>query len=540
MAFNSAPPLEVRSQERTCSVCPSFVTGPSQTRLFGSNIGGPVCGFKMLPLLMPNQSPDTSKKVLKSIAKTCSKFGAEVNLLPLTDESKPELKVGMDAVAMGSTPDDDQTYSNCITCSHAVPANIVRIKTGWTGTICKRNGWLMSDSRLPNYSKSCGTYRQQAGPKVDPLKSFTFFPQYDHAFGDVNYARQYESSLDNFVDPKDYPTDKPVSDKARATRGIRAWRKIVDPKGYGDDIFLPVFDRSAMVWDKDNKTRFPLFDEEALSLIPNAGDREAPEQYADHGALLYTFGVLWMKLDETPAAWGMGGTGKTEIQRHLAWLMQLPLRIVAIDGSSEIDSVFGKMLFEEGETKPHYGTLSVGWSNANVLLIDEPNTGPAEVWQQIRGMTDNRQKIHLSHLKDEILTRHVDCYAAMAMNPQWHPLNIGALTVGDADLSRLSHVYFDYPPADVEKSIITRRVARDGWEVPEDKLSKVMEVATELRGLCNSGVLHSSWGVRHQIKLARSLRWFDPVTAYRRALGDALEPNQWDQVMSIVSGKFGD
>lgn len=528
------------SVERTCSTCPSFVSGTSQTRLLASNLGGPLCGRKMLPLVMPIQSSEVQKKVFRNVAKTCSVYGENVNLSELAPTAAPEMKVGMDAQASNFEPEPTQAFPNCATCVHYVPSHLVRNKTGWTGSICKRNGWLMPDARLARYSTKCGTFKQHAGVRTDPLNTFTFFPQFSQTFGEINYAQQYESSLDSFVDPKNYPTDKPVSDKAKMTRGIRAWRRISDPKGYGEDVYLPVFERDAQVWNDKEKVRKPLFDEVSLSLIPNTGDREAPEQYADHSGLLYTFAVLWMKLDETPAAWGMGGTGKTEIQRHIAWLMQLPLRIAAIDGSSEIDSLFGKILFEEGETRPHYGTLSVGWMNPNILLMDEPNTGPAEVWQQIRQMTDNRQTVHLAHLKDEIIKRHVDCYAAMAMNPQWHPLNIGALTVGDADLSRLAHVYFDYPPRELEMSILKRRVMRDGWEISDDKLVKVMEVASELRGMSNEGVLHTSWGVRHQIKLARSLRWFEPITAYKRAIGDALEPSQWEQVMSIVTGKFGE
>jgi MoxR-like ATPase len=532
--------------ERTCPTCPAFVSGPSQTRLIGSNIGSPMCGRKMLPLVMPNQPPDVSKKVMRGIAKGCSMFGEDVNMTPLAPTASPPMRIGMDGHAMEVVPDNSQTYANCATCTHAVPSNVVRSKTGWTGTICKRNGWLMPDSRLGNYAKGCGTFKAHAGVKVDPLSTFTFFPQFSPTFGEVNAARQFESSLDNFVDPREWPTDRPVSDRARITRGIRAWRKISDPKGYGDDVYLPVFDRDAQVMQLDGQgkpiagSKKPLFDEAALSLIPQTGDREAPEQYADHSGLLYTFAVLWIKLDETPAAWGMGGTGKTEIQRHIAWLMQLPLRIIAIDGSSEIDSVAGKILFEQGETRPHYGTLPTAWSNANVLLIDEPNTGPVEIWQMIRGLTDLRQTLHLAHLKDERIKRHVDCYPAMAMNPQWHPLNIGAQMVGDADISRLSHVYFDYPPRDLEMAILRRRVMRDGWEVPTAKLEKVMDAANDLRQMSNEGIIHTSWGIRHQIKLTRSLRWFDPVTAYRRAIGDAMEPSQWEQVMSVVASHFGD
>lgn len=523
---------------RSCENCPSFLSGAPQTRLIGSSIGGPVCGSKMLPLIMPMQGQDVAKKVVSHIAKACDQYGQEVDLKPLDATAAPELRVGLDPSAMDQDIDSEQNGS-CTGCSFYVPANMVRNATGWTGSICRRNGWLMADSRLANYSSKCKTYRAQAGPYPPyRLSTFTFLPQYSKTFGEVNYASRYESSLNDFVDPRDYPTDRPVSDKARLTRGIKAWRKIEDPQGYGEPVYLPIFDQNSTVISKDGKTRKPLFEPDQLALIPRTGDREAPEQYADHSGLTYTFAVLWMKLDETPAAWGMGGTGKTELSRHLAWLMGLPLNVIAIDGSSEVDSIAGKILFKDGQTVPHHGILPKGWASPNVLLLDEPNTGPVEVWQLVRPLTDNRQVLNLAHLEDERIERHADCYFAMAMNPQWHPLNVGAQLIGDADISRLSHVYFSYPPRELEISILQRRVARDGWQVPEDQMIKMMNVAVELRKLSDDGVLHTSWGLRHQIKLARFIRWFDPITAYRRAIGDALEPQQWEAMVSVVRDQF--
>lgn len=526
--------------ERSCSSCPSFLAGAAQTQALSTNLGAPVCGLKMLPLIQPIQGRETATRVLKQVAKSCDQFGVSQTIQPLSATAAPDLIVGMDTNAPPPTGGiDGQEGATCLSCSNYVDAAIVRAKTGWTGSLCRASGSLMPDARLAYYAKRCGKFVRQVGPRpTDRLGTFSFWPQYSPTFGEVNLRQQYESSLDSFVDPTEYKTDRPVSDAMRLKRGIRAWRLVADPKGYGEDVYLPIFDRDAMALTPDGKSKKPLFTDDQKDLIPTTGTRENPELYADHDGLLYTFAVLFMKLDEVPAAWGMGGTGKTELFRWLGWLMQLPFNYISHDGSSEIDSIAGKMLFEEGETRPHLGQLPLGWGSPNVLLADEPNTAPDEIWQLYRPLMDNRKTLILAHLKNERISRHVDCYFGMAMNPQWSPLNIGAKMIGDADNSRMSHVFFDYPPRDLEISILQRRVARDKWEVPEDKMKALMDVAAALRGMASDGILHTSWGLRHQIKLARSLRWFDPVTAYRRAIGDALEPQQWEAMMTEINSHF--
>jgi len=527
--------------ERTCRTCPSFLTGAAQTNALSTNIASPVCGLKMLPLIQPVQGADTSRRVLKKIAANCGDFGYSGEITPLGPNSAPILRVGMDAEAASahrSFPDASDA-PNCISCVNYVDQVEVKKVTGWTGSLCRATGSLMPNARLNLYAQKCGTFRRQVGIRpVDPLKTFVFFPQYSATFGEIDVAQQYESSLTHFVDPKDYQTDRPVSDAMRLKRGIRAWRKVEDPKGYGEPVYLPIFDRDAMVLTPDGKSKKRLFDDDDLDLIPNTGDREAPEDYADHGGLLYTFAVLFMKLDEVPAAWGAAGTGKTEMGRWIAWKMQAPFRYIGLDGSSEIDSVAGKMLFENGETVAHLGELPIGWSRPGILLADEPNTAPAEIWQLFRPLMDNRKTLKLAHLHDQKYYRHDDCYFFMAMNPQWGVLNVGAQMIADADNSRMSHVFFDYPPEELEIKILQRRVERDRWVVPEKQMKSVMAAAKELRESAANGVLHTSWGLRHQIKLVRSLRYFDPVTAYRRAIGDALEPAQWEAMTTTINSHF--
>lgn len=519
---------------RSCRTCPSFLVGDAQASNLGSDLNGPICGSRMLPLVMPSQPRDVQERVFRHVADQCPKFGEQVNFTVLPADSAPRLPVGLDPEAKQPDPTASQSDANCLSCQNYVPPAVVQRETGWTGSICRATGNLMPDSRLDSYASRCGKYVRKhtysaVGQRLD---SFTFFPQFSHTFGTVNPALAYRESVEKFVDPRRWVNEREVpedrSDAAWArwhNRGIRAWRKITDPDGHGDSVWLPVYDPE-------------FFSKDEQELIPLTNDDEHPELYADHGQLLYTMSVLWVKLDETPAWWGQGGTGKTEFARHLAWLMCLPFHRINVTAQTDIDDIAGKMLFEDGETRFHYGRLPSAWQRPGVILLDEPNTGPPDVWQFLRPLTDNSRMLVLDQNKGERLKRHNDCFFAMAMNPAWDIRNVGAQTIGDADSSRLAHMFFGFPPEELEIEIIQRRVKLDGWEVPNDTMSAIMKVCKDLRQMSDDHVLHTTWGVRHQIKVARMLRWFTPVKAYRRAIGDALEPQQLEAVLTVVKSYF--
>lgn len=521
---------------RTCRTCPSFLAGTAQASTLGSDLNGPICGSKMLPLIMPNQPREAQDRVFRHVAKKCSKYGDDVKLTTLPADVAPPLPVGIDADAAQPTATDSQAYdASCVTCKNYISPTLVQRETGWTGSLCRATGNLMPDNRLNVYAKQCGKFvRRSVYLQQVSLDTFTFFPQFSKTFGTVDPALVYRESVEKFVDPREWINEREVPEDRRKalwarwhSRGIRAWRRITDPDGYGDPVWLPVYDVES----------FPKDEQE---LIPKTNDDEHPELYADHGQLLYTMAVLWMKLDETPAWWGQGGTGKTEFARHLAWLMCLPFHRINVTAQTDIDDIAGKMLFEDGETKFHYGRLPSAWTRPGVILLDEPNTGPPDVWQFLRPLTDNSRMLVLDQNKAERLKRHSDCFFAMAMNPAWDIRNVGAQTIGDADSSRLMHIFFGFPPESLEMEIIQRRVKLDGWEVPKDTMSAVMKVCKDLRQMSEDHILHTTWGIRHQIKVARALRWFSPVRAYRRAIGDALEPEQLAAVLTVIKSHFSD
>ena len=510
----------------TCLGCPSFLEGNKQRDTMSSDISGPLCASRMLPLVMPKQPKDAQSRALSHIASSCPSYGKEVELRRMPDEYAPLMDVGVDKRAIGVVP-DDQTNARCSDCTHFVKSVEIMTETGWTASLCKAKGSLMLDSKLSFYSRSCDSFKRRVGPsaRTGNLDSFVFFDYFSPTFGKVDAAANYRRAMKAQVHPSEYPTDREVKESHRA-RGIRAWRKVIDPEGYGAPTFLPIYDVN-------------FFPPNLRALVPVPEGDNRPDMYADHSGHLYSLAVMWRELDETPAFWGQGGVGKTEFANHMAWLMQAPFYRISINAGSELDDIIGKMLFEGNETVFHYGLLPRAWKSHGVILLDEPNTGPNELWQRIRPLTDNAKMLILSENKDERIPRGPDTYLVMAMNPQWDPRNIGTNTIGDADSSRLMHMFFDLPPREVEEEIIQVRLnGLDGWQLDSKQMRALMGVATDLRRASIDGSLHTSWGIRHQIKVARALKWWTPVVAYRRAVGDALEPSQLEFVLGAVNSHF--
>lgn len=327
------------------------------------------------------------------------------------------------------------------------------------------------------------------------------------------------------ADPSDSVGDIEASDDDRAA-GIRAWRPLADPLGHGEDVLVPIF-------DPDH------FDEVERSKIPATGSDEHPELYRDHQGLLYRSMVLWRYLGETPALNGVPGVGKTELFRYAAWVMQLPFERISVTRSTELDDLQGKMVFESGETAFRYGRIPKAWSKPCVIVIDEPNAGPPDVWQFLRPLTDDSKQLVLDASRGERIERHEHCYMGMAFNPAWDPRNSGVDDLSDADGSRLMHIAVQMPSEKVEREIIRERCALDGHTISDETMKSIMGIAADLRSLAAEGAFPIHWGVRQQIKVARASRWFSMAESYRMAAGDLLSPDDASQMKVVVSAHCG-
>jgi MoxR-like ATPase len=507
----------------SCENCPFYIAPGSQVSILRKNIKAGVCAKYGKVLYSPNQDSRTVARVLRATAESCPSFGQPNNMLQ--DEiqgvfnQRGSLLVALPDMDRRVPAPGGAPVSSCAMCQHFVRDDTVFAEWGWTGGFCKARGRLI----LPNQQVSQATGCEYAifGGGNRSIGDVSLFAEFSVNFGKYDPIAAFMASRGTFVDPTQYPTDKPVTDEDRA-HGIRAWRIITDATSSERTVTLPIYDIASMP-------------EEVQVKVPRTGDDEHPEDYIDHNNAVYRIAVLWTELDETPALWGMAGTGKTELFRHMAWMMCLPFERISITASTELDDLFGKMHFsKEKGTFFEYGRLPRAWSSPCVICLDEPNTGQPEVWQAIRPLTDNSKQLVLDLNKGERIARHDDCYLGMAMNPAWDTKNIGAAPISDADGSRLMHIFMTLPPEQLEREILKKRCLIDGWEIDEDQLKMIMGIAKEIRPLTDDQTLPITWGIRPQIKAARALRWFDPITAYRMASADFLEPEAQETLLDIV------
>ena len=506
---------------KTCLDCPSFTQTKGAPNIFRRALGVPMCARFAHPLMIPKLADP--EHTLRDLGESCPSYG---QFRPDQPVNFAGLNVAFPDVEHAAVTEDGWQKGNCTSCAmcqHYVNEERVGRELGLTAGMCLARGRLIMTNRQRQEASNCD-YRI-TGPNAPTTEGLTFFRQYDSGGFSTTVRNPIASTsaqLSVTPDPRQYATDKPVTPEDEKD-GIGAWRKVADPAYAGRQVFLPIF-------------RDDFFDEAERALIPRAGGDEHIEQYLDHDGLVYSIAVEWQELDEVPALWGPAGVGKTELARYMAYLMNLPFVRVPISGSTELDDIAGKIMYREGEgTYPMYGKVSKGWSKPCVLLIDEPNTGRPDVWQFLRPLFDNSKTLTVDFYDSVDIRRHDYCYPVLSMNPAWDPRNRGAEEIADADASRLTHIFMDLPNEELERKIIAARVASDGWDMTEEQLTFVMNVARDIRALIAEGTVASTtWGIRPQIQVARALRWFEPKTAYRRAVVDYLEPKTGKAILDCV------
>lgn len=504
---------------QTCNDCPSKLIEETVRTLFDRTPGSPVCAQTGAILGRPGQGDSVQDSIMEHFAKDCEFYG----------QPRPEHKPGF-AVAAVTTSDpivfrqpNRVAPTSCTQCKHMVRADVVNDELGWTAPLCGATGRLL----LGNYqSEARKCVYGDVGENRDSTENLFLDPVYDTFKMTgirVSQAPAEFTASTEFIEPSTRETDKPVTEDWWEA-GVRAWMKVTDGSGDPDRMtYLPI-------------ARRDFFSEEEQAKIPFTGQDSHPEFYIDHQNLLYDIAVEIWEQDCTPFLMGDAGTGKTQLCEHIAWLTQMPFDRVSVDAATEKDDLAGKWLFEEGETRWVDGRLTKRWRLPGVICLDEPNTGPDEVWQMIRPLTDNAKQLVLDAAKGQKVERSQLTFFVMTGNPPDNPIYIGTKEISDADGNRLSAIRMDLPPDNIEREILRRWCANDDYALPNAMLDRVMGIAKELRQLIKDGSLPVSWGIRPQIAVARKTRWYDLTKAYRRAITDRLDPAVADMILGIVTG----
>lgn len=529
---------------KSCLSCPSFVSADESSEFFGAHTGMAHCARFGHILGMGDMHSRQQIGLQRHHAQKCVEYGMPRPNAPVWVEISPTITLPSRAAFMAEQQFVDQEAEYITNCRDCVFYNRrgAEDKGLRGGAICSARCEFIFDRQVNEKARNCtrgirADYTQRYRSQI--TEDVTFDPLLVDAFyKEMSAMERWKESRANFVDPSEYPTDREV-EPDEVERGIRAWREIVDDKT-GNSVFMPVYDMHALAMRQPEGAERERYLQLA-KLVPSTGDDEHPENYIDHQGSVYLLCALWYELDETPALWGSPGTGKTEILRHVAWLMQLPFHRISITATTELEELVGQFVLRDNETSFVHGRLPRAWRSPGVICLDEPNVGPPEVWQAIRPLTDNSKQFVIDKNGGEVISRHPDSFLGLAMNPPWDTRNVGADVIADADSSRLAHILVDYPPAEIEKEIM-REWANDpgsGWEISDKVLDQISKISTDLRKMAEEGALSISWGVRHNIKVARASRLFSLQDAYRIAAMNFLSPSEQKTIRSTIASNLG-
>lgn len=519
---------------RSCINCPSYVPASDSAAVIGRTTSFPVCMRYNKPLANP-QDPGTALEVGLYIASQCPDYGeerpAKRSPIPSASYFTPSFEAATASTSGGSCP-------SCNACSNMVPAQHANDAHGVVNNVCAATGHVLFDTIRS--AKDCG-FARPGTPHAEWVHDMEPLDHYQPGFSFVEINRVADikmTSLQGHPDPRTYPTDAAL-DAEDIADGIRAWRRVPDPRGKGE-VFLPIFDPE-------------FFDEQERSMIPVIGDAHNPELYVDYGNLLWKFAVDSWTLGETLAIQSDPGLGKTEFTYYLAWMMQVPWRRIAMHSSSEYDEIFGKSVFTpEKGTFFQAGRYTRGWtSHACIICVDEPNLPKRDsIIESLRTTTDTDGTLYVDGAYSEdakgddderrlIFHKGKYVFQVWCMNPSWDIRNIGAQEIANADVDRLSPAILPYPHPDLEAAIIRSKVkALDGVEMSDADLRTMLAIAEDIRAFASEDEFSGSWGMRQQIKVARKLGYYSWEEAYRMAALNFYEPEMVDLVLGTIKTHF--
>lgn len=517
-----------------CLGCPSFMTEDrEQLKAFGNALNAPVCGQTGAALGRPGSTQGETRAIGASFASTCGKQGEP---MPVFFKKAPTTIVAERTPPAPLRTTEEVPPTNCSSCKYLVSADVVAQRFGWHLPMCSARGQLLWGKGMTSgeYAKDCpwGAVDNSAPVGAERADGLALLDVYRDAFSGASVqAGPY------FIEPSTYKSDRAVT-PAESAEGVRAIRVIKDPDAYGPDVEWPVFDPDS-------------FDESERRLIPATDSETHPEAYQDSDGLAYQLAAEWMLLDRNPSVMGPAGAGKTELARHMAWLAQLPFVRINFHGNSTVDDLIGSWMLVDNETVFAEGRIPQWWERRCLLDLDELNMAPDEIGGFLRAPMDGDRTFSLDaaktvgvdeHGRKRILTplpkeRHVYCFPMATVNPHYDPTYTGILPLSAASVDRMSHIWVDYPTEEVEREILANACARDGFKIDARLLDAVLSTSRELRDLVKAGTLPIAWGVRTNISVARSLRVYPFLKAYKRASADYHEP-QLAQIILDVARRF--
>jgi nitric oxide reductase NorQ protein len=149
---------------------------------------------------------------------------------------------------------------------------------------------------------------------------------------------------------------------------------------------------------------------------------------------------------------GPTGCGKTRFVEYMAYRLRRPLVSVACHEDLFASDLIGRYLLRRDETVWMDGPLTLAVRSGAVCYLDEIVEARKDTTVVIHPLTDDRRQLAIDK-KGELLHAHPDFMMVISYNPGYQSV---LKDLKQSTRQRFVALDFNYPPADLETSIVVR------------------------------------------------------------------------------------
>lgn len=206
---------------------------------------------------------------------------------------------------------------------------------------------------------------------------------------------------------------------------------------------------------------------------------------------------------------GPTGCGKSRFVEYMAWRLGKPLITVACNEDMTASDLVGRYLLDADGTRWLDGPLTVAARIGAICYLDEVVEARQDTTVVIHPLTDHRRTLPLDK-KGEVVGAHDDFQLVISYNPGYQSL---MKDLKQSTKQRFSALDFDYAPAALESTIISRETGVD-----EESAARLVKIGETARNLKGHG-LDEGISTRLLVYAARLIkRGIKPTAACRMAL----------------------
>lgn len=232
--------------------------------------------------------------------------------------------------------------------------------------------------------------------------------------------------------------------------------------------------------------------------------------------------------------WGPSGVGKTQLARHMAFLMRVPFERIPLGETSEREDVTGHYELKGSTTEWVQSRLARSFGRPGVICIDEWNAAPPAVLHVARPVLDDSAQLALDAYDGRILLKHKHNFIIATGNPDWMPQYAGLLPLSEADADRLSHISVGWPEAKIEAEILLNHVESKGLDrVPAWQVLCGLMAWRDLRTSIDDGNLGITAGTRSLMNFVELLQ-YHPVREAMSKVYERMDTQSFSKVMHVL------